>query len=102
MHAGSLRRFEDAVFEPQDAVADGGGLGRVRDHHEGDLAADGKVGKYAEYLRAGHRVEISRRLVGEDQLRVGDEGAGRISRRRLSPSARSGGPSWAAARFRAP
>ena len=56
--------LQQAVFEREDAVANGGGFGRVGDHHESELLRDvgRKLGQYLEDTGASP-VNVTWRMV---------------------------------------
>ena len=64
-----------AVEEVDDAVGIAGVALRVG-HHDDGGAFLVEVGEQVHHLAAVLRVEVTRRLVGEDELGVGDDGAG--------------------------
>ncbi len=61
-----------AVADAHHSVRGGGDVGFVRDQHDGS-ARGVQLGQQAEYVGARGRVEVSGRLVGEDQRRVRDQ-----------------------------
>src|ERR687889_305039 len=65
-----------AVAHLDNAAAHGGGLGVVGDHDDGLVEAVVHLLEHVEDDGRVLRVEVSGRLVGEDDGRVGDDGAG--------------------------
>ena len=76
--SGSLRRRpvmgDVAVEEMDDAVRVGRHIGLVGDHGDGDAGVAVERGEQFHDVAAGRRVEVAGRLVGEDDLRAGDDG----------------------------
>src|SRR5262249_48866895 len=68
-------RFNVAVAHTDDALGPGGDVVFVRDHDDG-LARIVELLQTLHDLVAGPRVEVASRLVGEDHLRIVDQGAG--------------------------
>ena len=64
-----------AVAHDDDAFAVGGDVQFVRDHDDGDAGVVEFL-EQAHDLDAGAGVEIAGRLVGQDQFRLVDQGAG--------------------------
>src|SRR5689334_10478963 len=67
---------DPAVGEEDDAIRVRGGVRVVRDHHDGLPEVPDRVAQEPEHLGAGARVEVAGRLVGEDDVRPRDQGAG--------------------------
>src|SRR4051812_24041293 len=65
-----------AVGQEHDPVGVGGGDGVVGDHHDRLAEAVDGPAHEGQQLAAGLGVEVAGRLVGEDDLGSGDEGAG--------------------------
>ncbi len=65
-----------AVGDADDAVGVFGDAQVVRDEDDGDAALRVQPLEQAHDLRAGLRVEVARRLVGQDDGRLGDQRAG--------------------------
>ena len=45
-------------------------------HDKGDRFSGGEVGQYLKYLGTRQRIKVARRLVGEDDIRLGHQSAG--------------------------
>src|SRR6185369_4832972 len=67
---------DPAIGDDEDAVGVGRGLRIVGDEHDRLVALDAGPPERVEDLRAGRVVEVAGRLVGEEQGRASDEGAG--------------------------
>src|SRR5215207_6488139 len=76
---GRLEHLVDdlAVGQEHDPVGVGGGHGVMRHHHDGLAEGVDGLAHEGQELAAGLGVEVARRLVGEDDLGPGDQGAGR-------------------------
>ena len=64
------------VGEVEHAVGDRGGARLVRDHHDRLAELLDRVAQELEDLGAGRRVEVAGGLVGEHDVRLGDERSG--------------------------
>ena len=66
---------QPAVIEGEDAVGDPHDLGTVGHHEHGLAGPAGEPVEELEHLEPGLEVEIAGRFVGEDERRIGGEGA---------------------------
>jgi len=69
-------RDDFAVAHGEGAVGDGGGFGVVGDHEDGLVELAAGLAEHGEDGIGVFRIEVAGGLVGEDDGRVGDEGAG--------------------------
>lgn len=68
--------LEDTFFQAVDCRGEPGGFVVVRNHDGGFTVFSIEFLKQQEHIPRGRRVQIARRFVGEDQIGVGDNGAG--------------------------
>jgi hypothetical protein len=70
------RRHQHALFKVDQAPGARGGLGVVRDHHDGLAEFAVQLVQQVQHLGGGGAVEVAGGLVGDDQRRVGHQCAG--------------------------
>ena len=69
-------RHHTPVSEIDGPHSPGGNVPLVRDNEHRDAAISAKAREHFHHLLAGRRVEVARRLVRQQELRVVDEGVG--------------------------
>jgi hypothetical protein len=73
--AGRAVAGQRALVDAHDAVGGGGGVGVVRDHHDGRAAALHQQAQQREHLFAAAPIEVAGGLVAQQQAGARDDGA---------------------------